>query len=76
MSVTTAPLARHGSAYRSALRALPSLPDQPDYALLATGRMMPAVVEPPAPSRSEGARTAGGYLPRWRSRGRRRPMRT
>ena len=61
-------MARPGTAYRALLPHDPP----PAYALLATGRLVLPAADPPARSGSGSARTAPGYLPRWRSGGRRR----
>ena len=61
-------MARPGTAYRTILPHDPP----PDYALLATGRLVPAGADPQASKRFWAAPTAPGYLPRWRYGARRR----
>jgi hypothetical protein len=61
-------MARPGTAYR----ALLPHDHPPDYALLATGRLVPAGAGPLASKRLRAAPTAPGYLPRWRYGARRR----
>ena len=55
-------MARPGTAYRALLPHDPP----PDYALLATGRLLPPGTDPPASKRLRAVPTAPGYLPRWR----------
>ena len=64
-------MARHGAASRA------SLPDAPppDYALLVTGRVVLPGGGGPTRGGNEAARTAQGYLPRWRAGGRRPRLR-
>ena len=62
-------MARHGTAYRALLPGTPP----PDYALLATLRLEPSGGDVrPHLAGSGSARTAPGYLPRWRAGSRRR----
>lgn len=54
-------------------RLLPPSAPTPDYALLATGRLMPSEGDGSAPRGQQGAApTSPCYLPRWRAANRRR----
>ena len=61
-------MTRYGTAARASLPHDPP----PDYALLATCRLVPAAGDPPASARPAAGGTAPGYLPRWRAGARRR----
>ncbi len=62
-------MTRHGLVSRALLPGVPA----PDYALLATCRIDLPLGNDRPPRGDRGAvRTAPGYLPRWRTGGRRR----